>query len=201
MHKHWIDILLHYCRGMHRWQCQKPHELYYTFMAVSHRPLPQQLRTHYPRQLDVSNHHGLQNHISSSPLPKPQTSSNFLHAKRGEVLVDPKHAKQICYLRNREHPGKVLLLVPKKDGRQRPVINLKQLNQSLNTKHFKMECILIFKALLNAGDWTAKTDLKPWPRRTESTSTSSARERYISSTVCPSVCHQPLESLPRPHSQ
>ena len=75
------------------------------------RPLPQQLGSHYQRQLSASNHEGLQNRIPANPLPKPQTSSNFLHTGRGEVHAggDPKHAKQMCHLRHREHPGRVLL--------------------------------------------------------------------------------------------
>jgi len=38
-----------------------------------------------------------------------------------------------------------MFLVPKKDGRQRPVINLKRLNQSVKTEHFKMEGIHMLK--------------------------------------------------------
>ena len=53
-----------------------------------------------------------------------------------------------------------MFLVPKKDGRQRPVINLKRLNQSVKTEHFKMEGIHMLKDLLKAGDWMAKIDLK-----------------------------------------
>ena len=53
-----------------------------------------------------------------------------------------------------------MFLVPKKDGRQRPVINLKRLNQSVKTEHFKMEGIHMLKDLLRAGDWMAKIDLK-----------------------------------------
>ena len=53
-----------------------------------------------------------------------------------------------------------MFLVPKKDGRQRPVINLKRLNQSVKSKHFKMEGIHMLKDLLRAGDWMAKIDLK-----------------------------------------
>ena len=53
-----------------------------------------------------------------------------------------------------------MFLVPKKDGRQRPVINLKRLNQSVKTEHFKMEGIHMLKDLLRAGDLMAKIDLK-----------------------------------------
>ena len=53
-----------------------------------------------------------------------------------------------------------MFLVPKKDGKQRPVINLKRLNQSVKTEHFKMEGIHMLKDLLRAGEWMAKIDLK-----------------------------------------
>ena len=51
-----------------------------------------------------------------------------------------------------------MFLVPKKDGRQRPEIDLQRLNQSVKTEHFKMKGIYIFKDLLRAGDWMAKID-------------------------------------------
>ena len=54
----------------------------------------------------------------------------------------------------------MIFLVPKKDGGQRPVINLKSLNKFVYTEHFKMEGIHILKDLLKAGDWMAKVDLK-----------------------------------------
>ena len=53
-----------------------------------------------------------------------------------------------------------LFLVPKKDGWQRPVINLKSLNNHVCTPHFKMEGIHTLKTLLQPGDWLAKVDLK-----------------------------------------
>ena len=42
-----------------------------------------------------------------------------------------------------------LFLVPKKDGGQRPVINLKALNSFVHTEHFKMEGIRALKDLIN----------------------------------------------------
>ena len=53
-----------------------------------------------------------------------------------------------------------LFLVPKKDGGQRPVINLKALNRFVQKEHFKMEGIHTVKDLLRQGDWLAKVDLK-----------------------------------------
>jgi hypothetical protein len=53
-----------------------------------------------------------------------------------------------------------VFLVLKKDGGQRPVINLKGLNRFIHTEHFKMEGIHILKDLLKAGDWMVKVDLK-----------------------------------------
>ena len=53
-----------------------------------------------------------------------------------------------------------LFLVPKKDGGQRPVVNLKALNNFVQTPHFKMEGIHTLKNLLRAGDWLTKVDLK-----------------------------------------
>lgn len=53
-----------------------------------------------------------------------------------------------------------IFLVPKKDGGQRPVINLKALNGFVHTEHFKMEGIHVLRDLLRAGDWMTKVDLK-----------------------------------------
>ena len=53
-----------------------------------------------------------------------------------------------------------LFLVPKKDGGQRPVINLKALNSFVQTEHFKMEGIHTLRDLVNPEDWMAKMDLK-----------------------------------------
>ena len=68
-------------------------------------------------------------------------------------------------IRQLEHPAEAgflsnIFLVPKKDGGQRPVINLKALNRLVNTEHFKMEGIHMVKDLLKPGDWLAKVDLK-----------------------------------------
>ena len=53
-----------------------------------------------------------------------------------------------------------LFLVPKTDGGQRLVVNLKAVNNFVLTPHFKMEGILTLKNLLRPRDCLAKVDLK-----------------------------------------
>ena len=53
-----------------------------------------------------------------------------------------------------------LFLVPKKDGGQRPVINLKALKNFVQTEHFKMEGIHNLKELVNLEHSLAKVNLK-----------------------------------------
>ena len=50
--------------------------------------------------------------------------------------------------------------VPKKDGVQRPVINLKHLNKFVKSEHFRMEGLHTVNALIRRNDWVAKVDLK-----------------------------------------
>ncbi|MEW8547757.1 MAG: hypothetical protein AB2693_29975 [Candidatus Thiodiazotropha sp.] len=52
-----------------------------------------------------------------------------------------------------------VFLVAKKDGGQRPVINLKKLNQFVEYQHFKMEGIQSLKPLIQKGDYMVKLDL------------------------------------------
>ena len=70
------------------------------------------------------------------------------------VVADPSHSqKQTEFFSN-------LFLVPKKNGSMRPVINLKALNQWVETPHFKMEGLPTLQDLLRQGDWLVKVDLK-----------------------------------------
>lgn len=59
-------------------------------------------------------------------------------------------------------PGFVssLFMVPKKGGGQRPVINLKALNNFVEYSHFKMEGIHMLRDLLRKDDFMVKLDLK-----------------------------------------
>ena len=53
-----------------------------------------------------------------------------------------------------------MLVVPKKGGKWRPVINLRLLNQYVVKPHFKMEDIRSLKDIIQEGDQIAKLDLK-----------------------------------------
>ena len=53
-----------------------------------------------------------------------------------------------------------MFLVAKADGSWRPVINLKDLNVHIVSRHFKMEFIRTAKGLLQEGDYMVKLDLK-----------------------------------------
>ena len=53
-----------------------------------------------------------------------------------------------------------LFLVPKKDGRNRSVINLEALNSFIPYSHFKMERFHLLKDLLRENDFICKVDLK-----------------------------------------
>ena len=53
-----------------------------------------------------------------------------------------------------------LFLVSKKDGGQRPVIDVKELNTFIPYKHFKMEGLHLLKEILEQCDYPYKLDLK-----------------------------------------
>ena len=99
-------------------------------------------------------------HQQSPPNP-PHCSSEQTGLIQEELTKLLK--KQV--IQQLEHPAEAgflsnIFLVPKKDGGQRPVINLKALNRLVNTEHFKMEGIHTVKDLLKPGDWLAKVDFK-----------------------------------------
>ena len=53
-----------------------------------------------------------------------------------------------------------LFLVKKKDGGNRPVVNLMDLNRNIPYQHFKMEGLFLLKEMLLPGDKMCKIDLK-----------------------------------------
>lgn len=53
-----------------------------------------------------------------------------------------------------------IFAVPKKDGSQRPVVNLKPLNEFIAKEHFKMEGVQMVRDLLRKDDFMVVIDLK-----------------------------------------
>ena len=53
-----------------------------------------------------------------------------------------------------------IFTIPKKNGEQRLIINLRQLNKSMTKQHFKMEGAHLLSDLLVMNDWMVKVDLK-----------------------------------------
>ena len=91
--------------------------------------------------------------MSSDELDCMEQEVRDLLGKEAVSSVPLSYAKQNCFLSN-------MFLVPKKDGGQRPVVNLKNLNSFVKEEHFKMEGIHTLKDLLMPEDWMCKVDLK-----------------------------------------
>ena len=73
-------------------------------------------------------------------------------------MVEKNTISRVC--KEQEGFRSQLFRVPKKNGGQRPIINLKKLNSFVQTEHFKMEGIHMLKDLQKPGDWITKVDLK-----------------------------------------
>lgn len=82
-----------------------------------------------------------------------------------ESLIDTEvkallEKNAICSVETPYHLSQIFL-VPKKDGRSfRPILNLKPLNKFLDTRHFKLESIVMIRDILQPGMWMGKLDLK-----------------------------------------
>ena len=92
-----------------------------------------------------------------NPLSYTQTELTLLEEEI-QNLLEKKAIEKIAW--GQQQFVSNMFLVAKKDGGQRPVINLKPLNCYVNTEHFKMEGIHCLPNLLKSGDWMAKIDLK-----------------------------------------
>ena len=103
--------------------------------------LPVQLGLPHVRPMDPSNDNGIQVGIPHQrkplhPMPLRGTTQNLvseeirtLRAKKAVLQVQPETGQFLSRL----------FLVPKKDGSQRPVINLKPLNQFIQKQKFRSE--------------------------------------------------------------
>ena len=110
-----------------------------------------------------SNSEGLQYRVSHKTHkphpPKFNQEQDQLMKQEVETLLT-KGAIEEVESTPAESFHSTLFLVPKRDGGQRPVINLKALNAFIEAPHFKMEGIHTLKNLLKQGDWLVKVDLK-----------------------------------------
>lgn len=92
--------------------------------------------------------------LSSGPLP----NKGHCQERNKQKLVSKQAIKEVREVPN--HFLSQLFLVPKKDGSQRPVINLKPLNLFIKKQKFKMEGARVIRGLLQEGDWMVSIDLK-----------------------------------------
>ena len=87
----------------------------------------------------------------------PMQESELINQEVEEMLrkgaLHLVHSKDSQFLSN-------LFLVPKKDGGNRSVINLKALNSLILYSHFKMEGLHLLKYLLRENNFMCKVDRK-----------------------------------------
>ena len=91
-------------------------------------------------------------------LPPPQ--EKVLDQEMKELLAKKAIHEVLTHTPSNRGFISSIFIVPKKDGGNRPVINLKPLNQFLIYEHFKMEGIHMLRDLLKQNDYLVKIDLK-----------------------------------------
>lgn len=92
-----------------------------------------------------------------TPVPKNSLKLNLIQEE-----IDSLLQKQ-AIIQVQETPQEfisTIFLVPKKSGGMRPIINLKPLNNYVETIHFKMETLQTALNLLQKGDYLVSVDLK-----------------------------------------
>ena len=95
-------------------------------------------------------------------LPPKELSFSREETNTLSEEVEKMLTKSAISLVQGQSPGfhSQLFVVPRKDGGQRPIINLKKLNSFVKPQHFKMESITMLKDILKKGDYMTKVDLK-----------------------------------------
>ena len=137
------------------------------------------------------------NHIPLTSVPSQCSSPPTPHFSSEDMAVLEEETQSllqkqvICQIHS---PAKGfysnMFIIPKKDGGQRPVINLKYLNKHVKSEHFKMEGLHTIKAL--------------WQRFQPNFNTFSSsrwKRRPTSSFVSLSACAQHREYSQRYSSQ
>ena len=96
--------------------------------------------------------------IVKSPIPKDKVSRELLLKEVADMLV--KSAIRRVPYNPQEGFYSRIFLAPKKNGKWRPVINLRPLNQFLKKQHFKMSTPAEVIQEVEEGDWLVSIDLK-----------------------------------------
>lgn len=92
-----------------------------------------------------------------TPVPKNSVKLNLIQEEIDSLLQ--KQASIPVQEMPKEFIS-TIFLVPKKSGWMRPIINLKPLNNFVETIHFKMETLQTALNLLQDGDFLVSVDLK-----------------------------------------
>ena len=87
------------------------------------------------------------------PMQESELINQEVEAMLRKGALHLVHSKDSQFLSN-------LFLVPKKDGGNRSVINLKALNSLILYSHFKMEGLHLLKYLLRENNFMCKVDMK-----------------------------------------
>ena len=109
--------------------------------------------------MGVGHSAGLQIGVLQDPTSDSNTQleASFIDVEIQELLHKHAIAPSFPHLKGF---SSTIVLVQKKGGDLRLVLNLKELNQWLLYRHFKMEGIHLLCDLLQEGDWMVRLDLK-----------------------------------------
>ena len=99
-------------------------------------------------------------------MPVESLNQNSFISRDNHTLIDKEISEMLekgAIQKTSYERGQVLsslFLREKKDGTQRPILNLKKLNQNIPYLHFKMESLKDVKNIIQEGDWMVKIDMK-----------------------------------------
>ena len=87
------------------------------------------------------------------------TYLSILNSDVGKLL-EKAAIEPVPFAKRQEGFYSTFFLVPKKSGELRPVLNLRPLNQYLETKHFKIDTLSKVLNFVKKGDWGISVDLR-----------------------------------------
>ena len=95
--------------------------------------------------------------LSSVPIKMSQSSSPLLRQEIENLLKK----RTVEKVKNPETPGfySLIFLVPKKNGKLQPIIDLSLLNRYIKKQPFKMETVKSVRQSMANNDWAVSTDL------------------------------------------